>query len=480
MKIINNSKNTIYLEDIDTHIPYRNGDAESVTPDLLKKSRSLRGFIIGGMFDVAEYDENERIEASIVYLKNKVVQQEEKRRAKIPEKNEKEEFIELPSLPRITDEIEVKIHGIFYDAGGYGKVNRNLATKLNSMGFKIKVEPKRGQNQLQEEELEPIVKLTKNKISRHHILIDSLIPSFADFSSGKYKILYTTIESYSVPDQFVECCQHYNEIWVTSEWSSTVLRKYIDQPIYTVVTGVDPSHYTETGPRFDFRPNVKGFVFVSVFGWNYRKGYDVLLKAYFDEFSSDDNVSLLIMSRYQSGQSKFHRNKIKNDIDLIMDDFPNKDLPHVVRYSRVVPEKDMPKIYRAANCFVLPTRGEGGGLPPLEASMCGLPVIMTNCSGQQGYLREDNSYMLEIDSLQTVQRGQMHLHYWDGQQFPALTSQGVHNSLRKYMRSVVDNYKEAKRKNKKLQKMILENFTWNHTAKSASERLREIHNQTRS
>ena len=139
--------------------------------------------------------------------------------------------------------------------------------------------------------------------------------------------------------------------------------------------------------------------------------------------------------------------------------FPNKDLPHVVRFSQMVPEKKMPLIYRAADCFVLPTRGEGGGLPPLESSMCGLPLIMTNCSGQQGYLRPDNSHMIEIDRLVEIQRGQMHLHYWDGQKFPALTSAEVHSDLKKAMREVYKDYKyngsrQNKRKNQKATKKL--------------------------
>jgi hypothetical protein len=45
------------------------------------------------------------------------------------------------------------------------------------------------------------------------------------------------------------------------------------------------------------------------------------------------------------------------------------------------------------------------------------------------------------------------------------------------MRSVVDDYTEAKRKNCNLQKLIMENYTWNHTAIAASERLLEIHHK---
>lgn len=467
MKIVNKTKNTIYIQDLDEYLPYQDEEPFYISPEKLKKSHSLRSLILTKTLEVLEYDENERIEASLIYLLKK---QESK--STISEEEEKEEFV----TP--TENVEIKIHGLFYDTSGYAKVNRNLAIQLHNMGYTIKVDPKRGQNQLSEDELKEFVPLEKTKISRNHISIDSIVPSLGELSSGKYKILYTTIESYSVPQQFIDSCQNYDEIWTISEWNTRILKKHVkNKPIYTIATGIDPELYCEEGPQFNFESHVKNFVFVSVFTWTYRKGYDVLLRAYFDEFSADDDVTLLIMSRYQSGQSKYQKDKIKNDINEIMKEFPNKDMPQVVRYSQVISEQDMPKLYRAANAFILCTRGEGNGLPPLEASMCGLPIIMTNCSGQQQYLREDNSYPIEIDRIVKAQPGQFKIHYWDNQKFPALTSQKVHNQTRQLMRHVYENYNEAKEKNRKMQQLIRGKFTWRHTATRAAKRINEIQKQ---
>jgi len=466
MKIRNTTNNTVYVQDVDLYLPYKGGDVEELDPDILKKSKGLRSFIISGTLEVAEYDPNERIEASIMFLKSQQDQQL-KKETELPE-------VFVSDLESNADDIEVRIHGIFYDAGGYGKVNRNLALKLHEAGVKVRIDPKKSQNQLKASELKPIIELTNTKISKNHISIDSVIPSFAEYASGKYRILYTTIESYSIPKQFLECCQMYREIWVTSPWSASILKKHVDKPIHVIPTGADPFLYTENGPRFDFKPNIKSFVFLSVFGWGYRKGYDVLLKAYFEEFDASDDVSLLIFSRYQSGTSRFHRDKIRDDINDIMRGFPNKEMPHVVRYNQVIPEQQMPQLYRAADCFVLPSRGEGGNLCSPEASLCGLPVIMTNVSGQQMYLRDDNAFLIEMDRLIKTPTGRFGIHYWDGQMFPALTSPEVTDQLKKAMRDVVKHPEEARQRNRRLQKLIKKEFTWNNTANAAIRRLREI------
>jgi hypothetical protein len=62
------------------------------------------------------------------------------------------------------------------------------------------------------------------------------------------------------------------------------------------------------------------------------------------------------------------------------------------RYSRA----DMRDMLRAADAFVLPTRGEGWGLPIAEAMATALPVIVSNCSGILAYARDDNALLIPV------------------------------------------------------------------------------------
>lgn len=478
MILSNRTNNTLYADDIDLHIPYEDGKQFEISPDTLKKSKSLRALIVGQLLHVEKYDADEQVESAIIFLRNKRIKELSNKPNIAPEPI-KEKTLPIPeTVQRVSDAIEVKMHGLFYDDSGYAKVNRNLALKLHQAGVAIKISPKSSRNQLGENDLKNLIPLEKTQISRNYIQIDSVVPTLSEISSAKYKILYTTVESYTVPKQFIECCELYNEIWLTSPWSADILRQYVKKPIYVVPAGVDEKLYKEDGESFVL-PNTKKFVFLSVFAWGYRKGYDVLLRAFFDEFSESDDVSLLIVSKYQGNASRYHKNKIKEDIEQIMREFPNKDLPHVVRYGQLTAEQDMPKLYRAADCFISTSRGEGSALPPVEASMCGLPLIMTNASGQQMYLRDETAFLIEPDELVEMQKGQMHIHFWDGQKFPALTSKKVHEQTKKLMRYVYQNYNEAKKKNRKMKELILNNFTWNHTCNAAVNRLTEISKKLR-
>ena len=163
MKITNDSKNTIYLEDLDEHIPYENGKIISIDPEKLKKSRSLRNIILTRTVQVVEYDKNERIENSLMSLLNKMTSAKSEDIACTgPEESE---MIHEVSLPKAGSPAEIKIHGLFYDASGYAKVNKNLAKRLREIGYSVKSDPKRSQNQLNADELKDFVEMEKTKIS---------------------------------------------------------------------------------------------------------------------------------------------------------------------------------------------------------------------------------------------------------------------------------------------------------------------------
>jgi glycosyltransferase involved in cell wall biosynthesis len=52
-----------------------------------------------------------------------------------------------------------------------------------------------------------------------------------------------------------------------------------------------------------------------------------------------------------------------------------------VRFLGLVDRKDLPKVYSAADLFVLPTLREGMPLVILEAAASGLPIVTTKVSG---------------------------------------------------------------------------------------------------
>lgn len=461
MKFINLTGNSVYIQDIDRNITYEEGRIDSIDVDDILKSRSFQQLVLLGAFDIVEYGSS-RIEKNLVRL-----------RSERDYKNLTDETEEENRMPSGT-EPEVIIKGHFYEAGGYAKVNRNLAFGLAQKGIKVEINvTSKLKSDLNELEARAINSLTK-RVGSNAIRIDSIIPSFSQISPRmSYRILYTTIEASSVPEQTVNACNSYDEVWVTSDFCKDVLESAgTKRPILVMPASIQTKLYHENHEPHTFRPALKSFVFMSLFGWGYRKGYDALLRSYLEEFTSEDDVSLLIVSRYQ--QSSKRSDVIRQEVEKFINKYGGKNPAHIARCSRVIAEHELPKIYKACNAFVLPSRGEGFNLPLCEASLCGLPVIATNHSGHTMFLNKKNSHLVDIDSLVKVPPGSSHVHYWDNQIMPSLKSDRFIKDFGSAMRNVYNNYDEAIRMNKILQKYLINNYSFSANAERVSERLKEI------
>mmetsp|Transcript_27245 Transcript_27245/g.70013 ORF Transcript_27245/g.70013 Transcript_27245/m.70013 type:complete len:175 (+) Transcript_27245:1022-1546(+) len=58
--------------------------------------------------------------------------------------------------------------------------------------------------------------------------------------------------------------------------------------------------------------------------------------------------------------------------------------------------RDMPKLYKAAQAFVLPSHGEGWGLPLMEAMAMELPTIGTKFGGNVDFMDPSCSFLLDV------------------------------------------------------------------------------------
>lgn len=145
-------------------------------------------------------------------------------------------------------------------------------------------------------------------------------------------------------------------------------------------------------------------VFLSIFKWEERKAWRVLLRAYFEAFAAHDDVLLVLLtSAYHSDAER------ANDFEDVIERFAREsvgktltELPRVVVLPPQLPQAALPSLYKAASAFVLPSRGEGWGRPHVEAMAMALPVIATFWSGTTEYMTEANSYPLRIDGLVEV------------------------------------------------------------------------------
>jgi len=140
----------------------------------------------------------------------------------------------------------------------------------------------------------------------------------------------------------------------------------------------------------DDRYRQQGFVFLAITNGHdpYRYGTDILLRAFRNAFSGRRDV-LLVLKDYGAGavgplkQWAQQTAKVANIIHL--DEFVSKEA--------------LIRLYRGADVFVAPFRGEGFGMKILDACAVGLPVLAPAYGGPADYLKEGSFYPLRYNEV---------------------------------------------------------------------------------
>jgi glycosyltransferase involved in cell wall biosynthesis len=164
-------------------------------------------------------------------------------------------------------------------------------------------------------------------------------------------------------------------------------------PIKVLPYGVDPNRfpYLERARRGD-----EPFTFGTFGALSRRKGTDVLLRAFQEEFALSEPVRLLLKS-----------------VDALPC-APAGD-PRVRVLTGFATHDALLALLRQMDAFVLPSRAEGFGLCGLEAMASGLPTIATAWSGPADYLDPVDSLPLQfrlVDAAATEANGVRYFGEW--------------------------------------------------------------------
>lgn len=222
-----------------------------------------------------------------------------------------------------------------------------------------------------------------------------------------------------------------DEVWVPAKWVRDVFvtSGVNASKVFVVPEAIDTSLWDPAvHPRIEWptpspsnkkllcnrKPSTRRsrFTFFSDFKWEPRKGWDVLFNAYAEAFDEADDVALYVLTNlFLMGTPRYvedphnathltiviNQGLLNSSVTDRLD--PRLSAPEWPTFCVMVYAVDQPtlvELYNTMDAFVLPTRGEGWGLPIIQAMAMGKPAIATGFGGQTEFMRPDNSFTINF------------------------------------------------------------------------------------
>ncbi|MCY0870025.1 MAG: glycosyltransferase, partial [Firmicutes bacterium] len=326
-----------------------------------------------------------------------------------------------------------------FNMSGYACGSRDIVQGLDELGCTLQVIVREEQSRpelCEPARRERLLRMMARQLSHIDVHVQMFTPAEARLPQVPASVLRTMYEADGLPEDWVHSCNQFARVFVAAPFNvDTFARAGVDpEKLRVVPEPFDFSYFQRSGNADRARnalPPLRSFVFLSIFDWNFRKGWDILLEAFARAFDRDDDVTLLIKT------SSFDGAQIESAIAELWKRLgvDPAALPHIVLRREFMADEQIRDLYEVADAFVLPTRGEGWGRPYLEAMAMEVPVIATAWGGNLAFLNSDRAYMIDINGLEAIDE-RMHMRHYRGLRWAAPSVESTAAQMRRAHREV--------------------------------------------
>jgi hypothetical protein len=213
-------------------------------------------------------------------------------------------------------------------------------------------------------------------------------PSLAPTNIG----ITAAVETDVCNPQWVECCNRMTAVVVPSQHTANVLNASgkITVPLHVVGESFIDECVTAEPSKLNLDTKFNFLVLGQLTDHNPyydRKNVMFTLRWLCEAFADDPDVGIIIKTNSGKG-TKIDRRVTRNMLQNVLKEIRPGLFPRVHFLHGHMDPDEIAGLYKeeSVKALVSATRGEGFGLPLLEAAACDLPVIATNWSGHLDFL----------------------------------------------------------------------------------------------
>jgi len=227
------------------------------------------------------------------------------------------------------------------------------------------------------------------------VSIQVQLPNEFDPKKARFNIGVTAaIETDRCHHDWIDACNRMNAIVVPSEHAKSSLTNvgHINVPLYVIPEAFTDVCFDTPKNYLDFSTDFNFLLFGQITGnnpENDRKNLFYTIKWICEEFKDDPNVGIVLKTN-AGRNNKIDRNTVQSILKELLSQVRPGQFPKIHLLHGSMTDEDIVSIYKnpKIKALISLTRGEGFGLPILEAAACDLPVIAPNWSGYIDFMNK--------------------------------------------------------------------------------------------